>query len=208
MELRPCFDGYAGIPQETRLLFSHFAQSPQFEAGGLLNGASSIKQRSGRRIEGQDIFAQSAQLIALDTGYRAVSRLRRIARRLVPKPIMYRLEAMERRGYVEKLDTLLDPDLFEDWIWMRLFRLGLTPQERHLLLNARYPIPQLAWHEAEALSNTNRLQRRSQLDMQNGGWGYPSCTYPLPLPVEGRQARRALPRRHPASLAAHHQPCG
>ncbi len=188
MELRPCFDGYAGIPQETRLLFSTFARSPDIEAGGLLNGGASPRgavRKRGRIVEGQGIFTQSAQLIALDTGQQMIPRGRRIARKLLPKQIMHRLEAIERRGTVERLDTLLDPDLFEDWLWMRLFRLGLTPQERHLLLQARYPVPQLAWHEAAALANTNRLRRRVQLDMQNGGWDIHLAHTPCPYRLKG-----------------------
>ena len=188
MELRPCFDGYAGIPQETRLLFSAFARSPDFEAGGLLNGGASPRNatvRRGRTVEGQGIFTQSAQLIALDSGQQMIPRGRRIARRLLPKQVMHRLEAIERRGTVERLDTLLDPDLFEDWLWMRLFRLGLTPQERHLLLQARYPVPQLAWHEAAALANTNRLRRRVQLDMRNGGWDIHLAHTPCPYRLKG-----------------------
>ena len=188
MELRPCFDGYAGIPQETRLLFSAFARSPDFEAGGLLNGGASPRSataRRGRTVEGQGIFTQSAQLIALDSGQQMIPRGRRIARRLLPKSVMHRLEAIERRGTVERLDTLLDPDLFEDWLWMRLFRLGLTPQERHLLLQARYPVPQLAWHEAAALANTNRLRRRVQLDMRGGGWDIHLAHTPCPYRLRG-----------------------
>lgn len=198
MELRPCFDGYAGIPQETRLLFSAFARSPGLEAGGLLNGASALRAmrpRHGRTIEGQGIFAQSSHLIALDSGHQTISRGRRIARRLLPKPIMHRLEMIERRGTVEKLDTLLDPDLFEDWLWMRLFRLGLTPQERHLLLKARYPVPQLAWHEAAALATTNRPRQRVQLDMRNGGWDIHLAHTPSPYDVKGG---RLIVRYHDA----------
>ncbi len=188
MELRPCFDGYAGIPQETRLLFSAFARSPDFEAGGLLNGGASPRSalpKRGRVVEGQGIFAQSAQLIALDSGQQMIPRGRRIARKLLPKQVMHRLEAIERRGTVERLDTLLDPDLFEDWLWMRLFRLGLTPQERHLLLQARYPVPQLAWQEAAALANTNRLRRRVQLDMRGGGWDIHLAHTPCPYRLRG-----------------------
>lgn len=188
MELRPCFDGYAGIPQETRLLFSTFARSPAFEAGGLLNGASSLRSmipKRGRVLEGQGIFAQSTQLISLDSGYQSISLKRRLARRFVPAQIMHRLEAIERRGTLEKLDTLLDPDLFEDWLWMRLFRLGLTPQERHLLLEARYPVPQLSWNEAAALATSNHLNRRVQLDMRKSGWDIHVAHTPCPYRLKG-----------------------
>ncbi len=188
MELRPCFDTYAGIPQETRLLFSGFARSASFEAGGLLNGSSSMRgprRKSARHDEGMGMFAQSQQLIALDSGERMLSGGRRIARRLLPRQVMHRLEALEQRGTVEELDTLLDPGLFEDWLWMRLFRLGLSPQDRSLLRQARYPIPQLAWDEAAKLADTRHARRRVKLDMATGGWDIHLAHTPCPYELRG-----------------------
>ena len=188
MELRPCFDGYAGIPQETRLLFAALVRSPNFEIGGLLNGSSSMRaspRRSARLPEGQEMFAQSARLIALDSGARIVPLARRLARRLLPRQLMMRLEAIERRGAVEPLDTLLDPELFEDWLWMRLFRLGLSPQERLLLRQARYPIPQMAWHEAARLADSRKPGRRVRLDMAKAGWDIHIAHTPSPYVPQG-----------------------
>ncbi len=188
MELRPCFDGYAGIPQETRLLFSALARSPAFEAGGLLNGSSSM--RTPRRVparanEGLATFLQSQQLIALDSGERTVPVGRRIARSLLPRQVISRLEAIEQRGLIETLDTMLDPDLFEDWLWMRLFRLGLPAQDRHLLRQARYPIPQIAWHEAARLADSRHPRRRVKLDMAGGGWDIHVAHTPSPYELRG-----------------------
>ncbi len=188
MELRPCFDGYAGIPQETRLLFAALARSSGFQAGGLLNGSSSMqtpRRRSARADEGMATFVQSQQLIALDSGERTIPRGRRIARRLLPRPVMDRLEAIERWGMVETLDTLLDPELFEDWLWMRLFRLGMPAQDRFLLRQARYPIPQMAWHEAARLADSRHPGRRAKLDMANGGWDIHIAHTPCPYELRG-----------------------
>ncbi len=188
MELRPCFDGYAGIPQETRLLFAALVRSSNFETGGLLNGASSARaslRRPARQPEGQEMFAQSARLIAVDQGDRAVPLARRLVRRLLPRQLMMRLETIERRGTVEPLDTLLDAALFEDWLWTRLFRLGLSPQERPLLRRARYPIPQLAWHEAAQLADSRRPGRRVRLDMRAGGWDIHVAHTPSPYTLRG-----------------------
>jgi len=38
LEMRPAFEGFAGIPQETRLLFSIIAKMPDYEVEGLLQG--------------------------------------------------------------------------------------------------------------------------------------------------------------------------
>lgn len=37
MELHPCFHGFSGIPQETRLLFSYFLNMPNVHSTGLIN---------------------------------------------------------------------------------------------------------------------------------------------------------------------------
>ena len=199
MELRPCFDGYAGIPQETRLLFAALARSPNFEVGGLLNGSSSKRatplRRTARQPEGQETFAQSQRLIALDSGERTIPLGRRLARKLLPRRLMMRLEAIERRGTIEPLDTLLDPGLFEDWLWMRLFRLGLSPQERPLLQRARYPIPGMAWQEAAQLADTSRPGRRVRLDMKGGRWDIHIAHTPCPYALRGG---RLMVRYHDA----------
>jgi len=38
IEMRPAFEGFAGIPQETRLLFSIIAKMRDYEVEGLLQG--------------------------------------------------------------------------------------------------------------------------------------------------------------------------
>src|SRR4051812_31639648 len=40
LEMRPALDGHAGIPQETRLLFSQLLQMPQTSVEGLLQSSN------------------------------------------------------------------------------------------------------------------------------------------------------------------------
>ena len=67
MDLRPCYEGFAGIPQETRLLFSMFARMGLPRFGGL---ASGMHYTSRHRVETDPFevtLAQTKALIAQDT---------------------------------------------------------------------------------------------------------------------------------------------
>ena len=48
MELRPAFDGYAGIPQETRLLFRGLRMLSTIEVSGMLQMSHRILARGTR----------------------------------------------------------------------------------------------------------------------------------------------------------------
>jgi glycosyltransferase involved in cell wall biosynthesis len=53
MELRPCFEGFAGIPQETRLVFSLLNHLDEIEVTGLINhGSRHLKMRKPSTKEG------------------------------------------------------------------------------------------------------------------------------------------------------------
>src|SRR3954447_20915291 len=49
LELRPALDGFAGIPQETRLLFKCLKGLGQFQTHGLLQHSSRVLFRSGHK---------------------------------------------------------------------------------------------------------------------------------------------------------------
>lgn len=196
MELRPCFDGYAGIPQETRLLFGAFAAAPQIRLGGLLNGGTSMGRIASpptrdaaprESAEANALFAQTERLIALDSAGDAGAR-RGVAwqavRRLLPRGLIARLEVLAQWGATERLDGGLDPALFDDWLWTRLFRLGLPPTDRALLGRAAFPVPRLSWGDAARLASL-APGARPQLNMAAAGWDVHLAHTPCPYKLNG-----------------------
>ncbi|MBB3172503.1 hypothetical protein FHR90_000309 [Endobacter medicaginis] len=197
MELRPCFDGFAGIPQETRLLFQTFARMDGVRIGGLLNGAGSVGRIRGGGDGRPDtaLMRQAQELISLDTGEKRQHLRGRLARRLL-RPFIYdRAEALRHWGAVEDLSSTLDPEMFGDWLWMRLFRLGLPASDRHLIQRGTFPVPRLSWGDAARLATFNP-RGRTVLDMASGGgWDIHLAHTPSPYRLRGG---RMIVRYHDA----------
>lgn len=200
MELRPCFDGYAGIPQETRLLFGAFAALPEFSLGGLLNGGESVGDAAIGTRDGappaEAVYAQAARLIALDIGGdKLTSSLpARAVRRFLPRRLSTRFLAFRHRGLVERLDGIIDPVLFNDWLWDRLFRLGLRLADRPLIDRAEYPVPQLSWGFSLELAKRGDISRVA-LDLASSGWDIYIAQTPSPYRLIGG---RMIVRYHDA----------
>src|SRR4051812_29990422 len=43
VELQPCLDSYAGIPQETRLIYALLSASPDLKVGGMVNTGGGMR---------------------------------------------------------------------------------------------------------------------------------------------------------------------
>ena len=194
MELRPCFDGYAGIPQETRLMFAGFLRAADIEAGGLLNGSISVGDRRVGASAADDVARQMRELITLDIGDPGYRLRDRLLQRAVPAPIYRRAATLRGWGRVEALDRGLDPDAFGDWLWMRLFRQALSPDARPLLREARYVTPSQSWGDAARLAMLNP-RARSVLDLGRGGWDVYVAHTPSPYRLRGG---RMIVRYHDA----------
>src|SRR4051812_45006797 len=131
MDLRPCYEGFAGIPQEARLLFAMFSGFRLRRFGGLASGIHFTSRRPPRRTPYEHVLAQTQVLISQDTkrahwaaGLDAL--LPGFVRRRVFKPYLILTEAFRR----ERLDLKIDSQLFEDFLWTKLFDRTLAPADR------------------------------------------------------------------------------
>ena len=169
MDLRPCYEGYAGIPQEVRLLFALFAnmQLPRF--GGLMSGIHYSSRRPKRReTPSERVIAQTRVLISQDTKRQhwptvLEATLPGFAKRRLFKPYL----AVSELFRPERLDLSIDPELFEDFIWTKLFEKTLAPADRPILQRAEYFAAELGHEYARSLSLLPRLFRK-RLDTK--GW--------------------------------------
>ena len=167
MDLRPCYEGFAGIPQETRLLFSMFARMGLPRFGGL---ASGMHYTSRHRVETDPFeatLAQTKALIAQDTQRHhwptLLKLLPNFVRRRLFKPWLVLSETLR----AERLDLRLDPERFEDYLWMKLFDNTLPPTDRALLSRAEYFVAELGHEYARSLSLMPRIAQRR---VQSQGW--------------------------------------
>lgn len=127
VDLKPAFDGYSGIPQETRLLYWGLRQLAGYETRGLLQHGSSHLSAGLPRDDdlpaGERIHRLS-QVIASITehAYAGKSFQKQFLRELA----LRRLESRTRRGHAVPT-SLFDAAMFGDFTWRALFEKTLAP---------------------------------------------------------------------------------
>ncbi len=184
MDLRPCYEGFAGIPQETRLLFAMFSGLNLRRFGGLASGVHFTSRRRRALTPFERTLEQTKVLIAQD--------IRRphwpmgldnfipdkVRRRLLKPYIM-----MSELFRSERLDLRIDQKVFEDYLWMKLFDRTLAPRDRHILRRAEFYATELGHEYARSLS---MLPRPFQRRVHTQGWDifFASTVSPY-LPARG-----------------------
>ena len=167
MDLRPCYEGFAGIPQEARLLFAMFSGLKLGRFGGLASGIHYSSRRQKAVTPYERVLAQTRVLISQDTKrlHRGLvfSALPRFMKGRLAKPYLVMTEALRR----ERLDLVIDSRLFEDFLWTKLFDRTLAPHDRPILHRAEYFATELGHEYARALSF---LPRRFQRQVDTQGW--------------------------------------
>ena len=153
LELRPAFDGYAGIPQETRLLFRGLRTLDSYEVAGLLQMSHRVLAK-GTSAEGNFLsllrFTEAAK----------VNRYSRVAISAAEHPYATPLErfldACGRRfmSVTLMLQALLELNVklwsfrgkyFEDFIWRTLFAKSLPAADFDLVTAANHLVCRAPW---------------------------------------------------------------
>ena len=167
MDLRPCYEGFAGIPQEARLLFAMFSGLPLRRFGGLASGIHYSSRRRRAETPYERVLAQTQVLISQDTKRQhwglGFNLLPGFMQRRLFKPYLLLTEALRR----ERLDLTIDSHLFEDFLWTKLFDRTLAPHDRPLIHRAEYFATELGHEYARALS---LVPRRFQRHVETAGW--------------------------------------
>ena len=171
VDLRPCYEGFAGIPQETRLLFAMFADMGLTKLGGLASGihfAAPPRRRKNANTPFDRTLEQARVLISQDTKrHHAPPGLSF----LLPGPIRRRMHhvttILSLAHREEQVDLRIDPVLFEDYLWMKLFDNTLAPSDRHLIGRAEYYATALGHENARSLS---LLPLAFQRKLNTRGW--------------------------------------
>lgn len=151
MELRPALEGYAGIPQETRLLFRGLCDSENIELEGLLVAASR-KLARGTQRNWSDRGLSPA---------RKMHRYSRVAVSLTEKPIGTPVDALRefasRHVHTALLSLLnllgisrigltqLETRYFEDFIWRTLFSKSLPAADFPVVTAKNHRVCSVSW---------------------------------------------------------------
>ncbi len=154
VDLKPALDGYAGIPQESRLLFRELVRLENLEVEGLI-------QHGGRRL--RPGLKPDAARLSVD---KRVDLLSKVVVSLYETPYsnlweqalqgldkLFARQALRLRSHLGLTlpMTQFDSTLFEDFVWRTFFSKTLSPADREVLRGARYRIlehPRVMMHKA------------------------------------------------------------
>ena len=148
LDMRPALDGFYGIPQETRLLFSALAALPGLRISGLL-------QMSTRRVKGG---------VAQGSAWSEAERVHRYSKAVVS--LKGQSVTDWKEGVSDWLGAMLhkwalrwgawtgatpirlqqfETRAFRDFIWQQLFARSVPPTEREQVLRSDYRICSSPW---------------------------------------------------------------
>ena len=154
VDLKPALDGYAGIPQESRLLFRGLSAIEMLQVEGLI-------QHGGRRLRPALKFNSKPLSDA-----QRIDRLSRFVVSLYEKPYANLFEAAQNalqkqfaRQWLRIKSHLgvslpmsrFDSHLFEDFVWRTFFSKTLNPVDKPFLRGASYRVvtePRVMLHRA------------------------------------------------------------
>jgi glycosyltransferase involved in cell wall biosynthesis len=154
LEMRPAMDGFAGIPQETRLLFRGLRMLEGVETEGMIQTPHRILAKG--TAENAGFFASKL------SEARKINRYSRVIISIAEKPfrtIFDKLQDWVQKGFSSAeltLGTLLGiksiqlsefkSKHFEDFIWRTLFAKTLPASDFKLVSEANQKICSIPWH--------------------------------------------------------------
>lgn len=143
VDLKPALDGYAGIPQETRLLFRALKTLPGVQVDGLIqHGGRMIKAGLTARDEALPRHTRINKLSKFVISFHEKpyeSWLQRVAGSLEARYAMSTLTA--RTAFNSPLPlTTFDPTLFPDFVWRTLFDKTLPSSARESVANSTFRV--------------------------------------------------------------------
>jgi glycosyltransferase involved in cell wall biosynthesis len=156
IEMRPAFEGYAGIPQETRLLFSSITKLDGYEVEGLLQGGHAGQNLSrGTKIKKNPLFGRKMR------PSRRYGTYSKVIISLKEKPYrsfaekVYDFFASRAESLALRMSLITNSKIrlsafrtesFEDFIWRTLFAKTLPSSEFARIMQANYRILSTSWH--------------------------------------------------------------
>lgn len=196
VELRPAFDGHAGIPQETRLLFRGLRQLPGLEVDGLLQSSQFFLARG---------LPTDPRTLATWPQHRRINRLSRVVVSAEPgrKPTRHEL----LQGRLRVLSTLVggtqslsafDPTWHRDFLWRALFAKTLPPQDFETATGGGYRILRLARGMANQWALGLRPWLRRPVYPRVDTRGYDALVVETPFPGRATGRTRLVVRYHDA----------
>ena len=147
LEMRPAFDGYAGIPQESRLLFHGLSSLDELELMGLLQRSHAFISPGGKEDDKsyKGIVQNSNSVISMSAEGKLISVFGRFRAYLKKKKTTYKwlILSVLRINQI-KINEFSVED-FGDFVWRNLFAKTLLPSDKTLVLGKKFKICSTTW---------------------------------------------------------------
>lgn len=154
LEMRPALEGFAGIPQEVRLLFRGLRKIDSVEVEGML--------QTSRRILSKGIPERPGLFSRKLSSDRKINRHSRVIISMAEKPYQTSFDAiigyLERKTHSAALSvksiffdvkvklTKFETSNFEDFVWRSLFSKTLPASDYDEVTKSNYRVNSVPWH--------------------------------------------------------------
>jgi glycosyltransferase involved in cell wall biosynthesis len=130
VELRPALDGYAGIPQESRLLFSGLADNQDLNIEGLIQSSMEFLPVTPSKLNSDKanhvyIDAYSKLILAIEKNNNAFKLKDYLKRRWAALKLTITSVALPNKNIIVPIK--FNPKGFEDFVWRKFFSKTLPP---------------------------------------------------------------------------------
>lgn len=216
LDLKPALDGYAGIPQETRLLFRGLRGLQGCEVEGLIQHggkrlrsagsppgkALSVAQRANRSsrvvLSLREAPPPSPGGGSSGTGVSAPSPYKILFKILggilgYPSILWLRLQALAGR---ELRPGVFEARLFEDFLWRRLFAKTLRPVDKPLVTSAGFRVLRLPRKRFHQVGLDGRGLSRTPPYLRVATRGFQFFIAQTPFPGRVSEGTRLIVRYH------------
>lgn len=143
VDLKPALDGYAGIPQESRLLFRGFRLMEDYDVEGLIqHGARRLKSAIGQKGKQLTVAKRINKLsrVIVSLHENPYSNMLDTATEAVNHYFARSLMRMRALAGASVKPGVFESNLFDDFIWRTFFSKTLKPTDKELVTSARYRV--------------------------------------------------------------------
>lgn len=153
LDLKPAFDGFAGIPQETRLLFRGLRAEQRWHVKGLIQHGSRHLRPGLDPRRPADVSQQIYQLsqLIVSVNARPHSTIWDIARDRANRYLELELLRARSALGMQVPSTVFDSRLFPDFVWRTFFEKTLNARDKDAVVADDYYViqpPRNAFHKA------------------------------------------------------------
>ncbi len=201
-ELRPALDGFAGIPQETRLLFRGLSSLPGVTVDGLIQSSNEVLARGlpdaegGRRWTEDRRVDRLARVVVSMQGEDPIGPLKTLRRHVGRSWAVARMLTRSVLGASQPL-THFTGARFEDFLWRAMFAKTLPHDDFAAVTSAHYRVTEVPWsgaHAAALLTRALGVQLYPRLDTR----GYDVMLAETPYPGRVKAPTTLVVRYHDA----------